>query len=310
MSPYFDPHLAARVKPVTIGNYQKAAANFSSWAARHFEDLNSEEQWDAALAAFSRDPDVQVTKAMFTSTVAAVGFYFPRYRGRMATSKAILDGWGMMEPTRHTVPLCKTPAKLLACHMVSRGKPRMALAIVLQTHTGLRPGELLAVEPSHIVFPDEAGAEFSKTPVVIALGVKAGTKVKRAQVAKIFYKDAVLAAILRMCRDATPPGCRLFPFTQTALGDELKLLDALLQFDARWTPHSGRAGFATDSRLEGMSFEEVREAGRWAADNSLRTYLDVQAAANVLVQARLSGKAPALAWAARHWQEYFAYAQW
>jgi len=151
---------------VIIGNYQKAAATFSSWAARHFEDLNSEEQWDEALAASSQDSDMQVTQAM-------------------CTRKSILDGWGMMEPMRHTVPLGTTLAKLLECLAASLGTPRTALVTFVQSHTELCPGELLAVEPSLIALPDEAGAEFGETPVVIAQGAKAGTKVKSSQVAKI-----------------------------------------------------------------------------------------------------------------------------
>jgi len=160
---------------VTIGNYQKAAAIYSSWAARHFEDVNSEEQWDEALAAFSRDPDMLVTIAMCASTVAAVGFYFPRNRGWMFTGKAFRVGRRLMEPTRPTVPLCTAHARLRACHMVSWGKPLTALATLLQTHTGPRPGEFLG--PSHIVLPDEAGAEFGKTPAVMTPGGEAGTKV-------------------------------------------------------------------------------------------------------------------------------------
>ena len=79
--------------------------------------------------------------------------------------------------------------------------------------------------------------------------------------------------------------------------EEIKLLDSFLGFSAGWGPRYPRSGFATDSRTEGQSFEEVREAGRWQADSSLRTYLDLSAAANVLVRARLSGRSDSLAWA-------------
>ena len=41
------------------------------------------------------------------------------------------------------------------------------------------------------------------------------------------------------------------------------------------TAHGPRAGWATRKRLEGTSFEELREAGRWESDKSLRIYLDV-----------------------------------
>ena len=84
-----------------------------------------------------------------------------------------------LEPTRHAIPLCPVPARLRACHMVSRGKPLTALASLLQTRTGLRPREML--NPSYIV--------------VMAQEVKAGTRVKRAQAARNLCKDAGSAAI-------------------------------------------------------------------------------------------------------------------
>ena len=45
----------------------------------------------------------------------------------------------------------------------------------------------------------------------------------------------------------------------------------------RFTPHSGRAGFATDALLAGRDFTSIREDGRWLSDASLRVYLDAVA---------------------------------
>ena len=69
--------------------------------------------------------------------------------------------------------------------------------------------------------------------------------------------------------------------------------------------HSPRAGFAVDSLAAGKSFSETQERGRWAAPASLRRYLDVVGAAEVATTFCSQGLAPALAWAAHHWEAQF-----
>ena len=82
---------------------------------------------------------------------------------------------------------------------------------------------------------------------------------------------------------------------------------AILGRNVGWTPHSPRAGFASESRALGFSFLEVREIGRWVADKSLRTYIDVVSAGSIAVNLQSQGLRPALAFAEEHWLEYFGF---
>ena len=41
-----------------------------------------------------------------------------------------------------------------------------------------------------------------------------------------------------------------------------------------YSPHSPRAGFASDAMLSARDFTSIREEGRWVSDQSLRIYLD------------------------------------
>eukprot|EP00972_Heterocapsa_arctica_P009812 1444059-Heterocapsa_arctica.AAC.1 len=50
----------------------------------------------------------------------------------------------------------------------------------------------------------------------------------------------------------------------------LHKVEEKLGISVGWTPHSPRAGFASESSAEGCPFVEVRERGRWLADSSLR----------------------------------------
>ena len=47
-----------------------------------------------------------------------------------------------------------------------------------------------------------------------------------------------------------------------------------LRLPKLYSPHAPRAGFATESFLQGLEFTHIREMGRWTSDASLRTYLD------------------------------------
>ena len=84
----------------------------------------------------------------------------------------------------------------------------------------------------------------------------------------------------------------------------LKSIENKLGIDLGYTPHSPRAGFATDRFTEGRSFVDIREAGRWIADASLRTYLDVIASANISANFRTSGLSTAMAYSVSHLLEY------
>ena len=97
----------------------------------------------------------------------------------------------------------------------------------------------------------------------------------------------------------------MFPYSIQVYRYLLRRLELKLGIEVGWTPHSGRAGFATELRSAGTPFSEIRERGRWAADSSLRTYLDIVGAAQVSTSLRLKGYAGHIAWAHSHWEEYF-----
>ena len=53
--------------------------------------------------------------------------------------------------------------------------------------------------------------------------------------------------------------------------------------ELHYTPHSPRAGWATQLRLSGTPFSEIQERGRWKNASTLRVYLDAVAASTTLL---------------------------
>ena len=299
-----DRDLQARVKPITLQRYKSAILSLTSWAKPLNWNPSTPEDWDDLLLEFKFAHD-QITRPKFTVLVSAVEFFVPSVKRQLAWSHAMISGWARRSKIRHTVPLTYRPAVLVAIYMAVRGKKRLGLGLLLQVKTGLRPSELLALLPDHVMFPEDQGSAHSGVPVVIALGVKAGTKANRTQVAMLRPEHEHLWAALRALKRATPPGYFLFPFTLAAYRMELQAVERILGLKVGWGPHSPRAGYATDGRLEGVPFEEIREGGRWQSDSSLRTYLDIVASAAVVRALRLRQLGPQLDAAQAAWPLYF-----
>ena len=301
---WLDRDVVARVKPVTLRRYQAAMVTFASWALQEDLPSSSSEELDDALMGHKQSE--LPTRSQFILVVSALEFCVPAAKGHLHWSHAAISGWSKRVRIRHTLPLTKRPAKLLAIQMAVRGKRRLGIGLLLQVHTGLRPSELLSLEPQHLLFPQDQGWSGEKSlPLVIALGMRRGTKVKRQQTATLSPIHSELWQALWELRRCTPPGFYLFPHTLEAYRQELRSCEAALGWKVGFTPHGPRAGFATDARLEGVPFVEIREAGRWQSDSSLRCYLDIVAAADVVRAMRMTGQAGRLEAAERAWPYYF-----
>ena len=300
-----DADLQARVKPITLTRYSAAVITLVNWARSVELIPSSSEEWDDLLLEFRYAHADRLTRSKFVLLVTALEFYMPNLKRQLAWSHALLTGWARRGTIKHTVPLGKRAAFLIAIHLVAMGYKRLAAGLLLQVHTGLRPSEMLGILPEHLLFSEDQGAPAADLPLVIALGVRFGTKVQRTQVAILRQENSELIKILRACKAATSEGFYLFPHTLTQYRSLLRTVERKLGLNVGWSPHGPRAGFASDARLAGWAFEEIREAGRWQSDSSLRTYLDIVASAAVVRSMRQQGMARQLEVAERVWPSYF-----
>ena len=306
--PFVDAHQAARITPGTLENYRLALRPFLEWLGQASTMPQGADQWDEALVRFKNefagDSPGTLTRSKFVRLVAAVEFVLPRFRGHLPWSHAVCTGWAHANPIKHTVPLGKALSKLMAIFLASSGCPRLGLALVLQSHTGLRPSELLGLVGSDVSFPEDSGRSLKQYPCVLALGTRRSTKVRRVQTVLLDDSLSDIVMLLRCVVRAGRAADRLLPVSLSFFRSALRRVEAQLGVQCGFGAHSPRAGFASDSRAEGWSFERIREAGRWTSDQSLRIYLDVVSARSVLVQVRSAGWSEALAWADRGWILY------
>ena len=107
------------------------------------------------------------------------------------------------------------------------------------------------------------------------------------------YHGLAYRLLSHLC-ETTPAGQPLFEGTTLMQYNMLfKWLNAACGVDG-YSPHSPRAGFASEGFLAGRAFTELREDGRWLSDTSLRVYLDVVAVATDAASRDAEKWAPAL----------------
>lgn len=304
-----DPHAVCRVTALTLGRYRKHALLLSNWATSKGLAPVSDRDWDATLLEY-KNFHTKLRKTDFTTTVASVEFFFPELRGRLSMSHTAIRGWEISHRTKHTVPMGRAVATLFATHMAARGNPRLGAALFLQVRKGLRPGELFDIRREDLVLPSDTAEVDQDGFCMIGLGVRVGTKAKRAQSVVVNNTEhPQLITLLERLAATTAPGARIFPYTIEQYRSEIKSIELSLGLEFGFGPHSPRAGFASEGRARGMSFIELREAGRWVADSSLRVYIDIVSASAISVSLRSKGLLPALTFAAEHALQYFEVAQ-
>ena len=203
LSKLADPFFQGRVRPVTFNRYRAAMLAFTTWAMEEQSLPVSADDWDDLLLEY-RWATARLTKSKFMLVVAATEFFLPHAKRNLPWCHAIIQGWSRIGHTRHTVPLTVKPVQLVAVYMVATGFRRLALGLLVQVSTVLRPSEMLSIRPCNVQFAKNIGEDPKIHPVVIALGVKAGTKSKRAQVVMIpANTHCIGGSVAEMCGSHT-----------------------------------------------------------------------------------------------------------
>lgn len=301
---HVDPQQTKKVKEKTLVIYRKALKPFTDWLLHHQENPTSAEEWDLLLGEWKIVSDLNLNQ--FQNLVAAFEFVFPRYKGQLEYCRAILKGWAIEYEPAHAVPMGTGPCALFGCHFSARGHPRLGIAIILQRARGLRPGEVLGIEPQHISVPWEQIHLSTNKYLVINLGVRHGTKHKRPQSVVVSESEfPFLYRQLLILKHFTPPSQKVFPYSLPFYRKEIRSVEKSLNLKIGWSCHGPRSGFASESRAEGMPFQEVKEIGRWLNDASLRIYIDCVQAASINTSLQSSGLGAAQAYCLQNLAQYF-----
>jgi len=211
--------------------------------------------------------------------LAALEKVMPRVKYKLSMAHARLQVIRRRRPPAHTVPMSFPVALAVAWALAVQGHGRVGGVLLIQAMFGLRPGEALGLEAADLVAGvTSTRVDASRLPIVL-LGPRRGTKAGRPQFVVALPRFADLAHLVLMrFKLSTPGSARLSHVAD--VGTYSRLMRRALAHvgtSGAYSPHSPRAGWATDAIMQGTSFTEVQERGRWLHPQSLRTYLDVAA---------------------------------
>ena len=300
-----DPHQTSKVSATTLVTYRRAVGRLVVWLQQCAFIPTDEYELDDAIVEWKNE--TLPSKANFELVVAAAEFVWPRAKGSLKVSRAIITGWAASYTPKHTTPVSRALNRLIGLHMCTRRHHRLAIGADVQHHLGLRPNEMLALRACDVLLPEEQ-ANATRGIAVVSLGTLVKTKAKRQQYALV--TDPSCIALLRYLKGISGSEARLFPVSYSTYRKVLRdvvRLDLKLSIDV--TPHSPRAGFATEAIADGIPFAEVREAGRWKAESSLRGYVDIARSASVAIELRTKHLGPSLQYAQAEFLSFFGNAR-
>ena len=97
-------------------------------------------------------------------------------------ARHLLKEWAKAQPSRHTSPMPWIASLTLGNWLGLQGLPRVGALLVLQSRTGVRPGELLQISQDdlrpHWLAATGAG---ERQVATISLGMRHGTMLQRLQ---------------------------------------------------------------------------------------------------------------------------------
>jgi len=271
--------LRCRVREATYTRYNTVVVAFLFWVMDRGYVLTTARDLDHALLHYAHSG--AVTKSVFTTVIPAVLFFLPGLEHNLPLSREALKGWARYLPTVHKPPMLFVFVAALAANLVQLGHPRCAAGVIVQFGGFLRPGELVRLRPCDATLPEAIVAAHvaASSVALLALGTAArGTKVNRQQVAKVKHPWAI-AALRWLKRTATGPQLLGVTYAQYRAAFQRAADRAhFRQAGLHYTPHCPRAGAATQGSLEGESVPDLKAAGRWGSEQSLKIYLDIATA--------------------------------
>jgi integrase len=297
-----DPHFEKRVKPKTLEVYKHHLQEFSSWLKANELSPTGAESWDEALVDYKNA--ACLSRSKFSMTIAAVEFFFPRFKKQLVYSHAVSLGLTAASEIKHKVPMIRSVGGLFAAHFAGQGRPKMGVGLMLQIFLGLRPSELLGLKKDHVLLLSDG-----ERIMIFRLGALVGTKARREQAVTLREtEDPTLYELTVRILLITHAGGFLFPYCYYAYNHAFKSVETDLGLKVGFTPHSPRAGFASERIALGEPEAQVQRKGRWYMQSSFAVYADIVSASQVTTTLHFEGLRDAIVFCNAHILDYFSLA--
>ena len=209
--------------------------------------------------------------------VAAVEFNNLKLKGCLVRSKRALRGWRKERPPQSRLPLPRLVAAGMAMVLASQGLKSMALKVMLDHDTYLRPGESIDIRCKDVIPPVAgAGKQYRWYGIVVRDIVD-----QKPDKAGIYDNTIALNSpgreylgdlMWQQVKIAKKTSEFVFQFTAAEFRKKFQAAGERLQLK-NLHPYQCRHGGASEDLNSGdRDFQRVKIRGRWHTDQSVRRY--------------------------------------
>jgi hypothetical protein len=299
-----DPHQQAKIKELSLSRYRIACKPFISFLDEFRLNPSTAEEFDDLIVEYKNIKGI--SKSQLEQLIAAIEFLFPRFKFHLSWAHSVATGWATEHIPKHAKPMGKAIAALLASQMARLQHHRLGIGMFLQQQYGMRPAEMLRTTAGDCMISHLDTEQASKHTITIRLGAFVGTKSKREQFVIIRRAETpeVFMLLLRLLA-TTDSSNKLFPYSYSSYRRLIIEAEAQLGISLQFTPHSPRAGFASEGIAAGKSVAHLMSVGRWSSESSFKIYVDVITALQVANSLRQDGLQPACAFVLHNLLDYF-----
>ena len=250
-----------RVARATLGKYAKAVLPYVKFLNKH-DLFGTVQDMEGAVGMFL--PDVPDSQLRMLS--GGMRHFFP-FVGKTRIS-ADLKGMEKQNERRPRTPASRRLSRGFTRFVWEQTSFSQGTGVQTMFDAKLRTCEALKVKASDIIFRNH---RIKNT--TIRLGRTKNGREQAAVLDPDCLAEKMLRVLVRHSRDRAAP---LFNF-----GSYARVHKLCCQFKARFgltidfTPHSLRAGSATDDKLCGMTLGEIQYRGRWESVATAKGYVDV-----------------------------------
>jgi integrase len=266
----------------TYQDYSRSIERFYKWFNKKYsKSIKGSHAMDMALTKYFHylyDRGYGVSRA--SSLFSAILFFYPQYHRKLNVSFQAWRGWKRMEPSIHKPALSWELTVLIAATAARDYGIQYALIILLSFDCYLRPKEATLLQCDDISFIRNSNIDSqNNNGFCIAIRIKKG---KRDQNATLYINNPSIAKLIyryyRHCHGLVSSDNYFFGISYSNYLRVFKEIISVMDLPSSIKPHSMRHSGVTHDYMRGTEFARLRERGRWASDNTLRSYLNVSIA--------------------------------
>eukprot|EP00438_Fugacium_kawagutii_P008128 Skav234369 [mRNA] locus=scaffold2071:40230:43653:+ [translate_table: standard] len=221
--------------------------------------------------------------------VAAVEFHDVKLKGQLTRSKRALRGWRKERPPQSRLPLPRLVAAGMAMILASQGLRSMALKVMLDHDTYMRPGESIDIKCKDVI-PPVAGAGKQYRWYGIVIRDIADMKPDKAGIydntialnspGREFLGEVLWQLVIQSKKSSE----YVFQFTAAEFRKKFQMAGEKLSLK-NLHPYQCRHGGASEDLNSGdRDFQRVKIRGRWHTAQSVRRYAKIGKIQKLMVQ--------------------------